>query len=225
VAGSFDSIDHARLFATVDERLGRGCAVSGWVRQWVAAAVWDGAELRRLPRGVPQGSPISPLLANLFLDTFDRRLREAGIPFVRYADDFIVLGRTPFDLAQSRRLVEETLTGLDLALNVQKTRVRSVDQSFRFLGAEIRADAILLPFDKKKTPKRPSYVAPVMPRALLSAFRAGHLAADRPFDWAPTGRQAVASGSAEDKRRARALGRLAGGPVGPALSSLKGTSR
>jgi group II intron reverse transcriptase/maturase len=225
VRSFFDSIDHARLFAIVDQRLGSRCPLAGWIRQWVQASVWDGEEIRFLPRGVPQGSPLSPLLANLFLDSFDRRLRQAGIPLVRYADDFIVLGRTPFALAESRVIVEETLAGLELSLNEEKTRVSSIDRSFRFLGAEIRADAILLPFDKKKAPKKPTYVAPIMPPALLRAHRAGHLVATRPLEWKSRPAERDPGGAAARNPRRPVLGRLAGDAVATVLISLKGGRR
>jgi hypothetical protein len=132
---------------------------------------------------VPQGSPLSPLLANYYLDEFDRRLRAARIFFIRYADDFLVLARTPFELADIRALVESALSDLHLDISVEKTRTTSFDKWFRFLGAEIQGNNIFLPFEKKKEPKRPVYVAPVMPPALLRAYRAGKLGAIRPLAW------------------------------------------
>jgi group II intron reverse transcriptase/maturase len=171
----FDSIDHELLLEKLALWLGASSPLLDWIRAWAAAVVWTGTELRCLPRGVPQGSPLSPLLANFYLDEFDRCLRQAGIPLVRYADDFLVLARTPFDLDEARRVVETALRKLGLELSPEKTRATRFEQWFQFLGADIQGDRILLPFDKKKPCKRPVAVAPVMPRALLSSYHAGHL--------------------------------------------------
>jgi retron-type reverse transcriptase len=57
------------------------------LRSWVKAQVWDGTRISALHAGVPQGSPISPLLANFYLEDFDRHLEESGRKLVRYADD------------------------------------------------------------------------------------------------------------------------------------------
>ncbi len=92
-----------------------------------------------------------------------------------------MLTRTPFDLAPAKQLVFGALADLGLQLNLEKTRTTTFDRFFRFVGAEIQGDAILLPFDKKKTPLSPVFVAPTMPSAVLRAWRAGHIKADRPF--------------------------------------------
>ena len=47
--------------------------------------------LQRTPTGVPQGGPLSPLLANILLDDLDKELEKRGQRFARYADDFIIL--------------------------------------------------------------------------------------------------------------------------------------
>ena len=70
--------------------------VMGLVRQWVRARVWDGRRVYRIGP-VSQGSPISPLLANFFLEEFDRVLEQSGRKLVRYADDFLILARTRED--------------------------------------------------------------------------------------------------------------------------------
>ena len=179
----FDSIDQNLLLEKLKRWLGAGSPLLRWIAQWLSGPVWDGAALGLVKKGVPQGSPLSPLLSNYYLDNFDRRLRAAGIQFVRYADDFLVLARTPFDLAEARQKVEEALRDLNLTLSVEKTQTTTFEQWFRFLGAEIQGDAILLPFDKNKKAKGEVFVAPVMPPALLRAYRTGHLKATRPFEW------------------------------------------
>ncbi|MCF1628221.1 reverse transcriptase domain-containing protein, partial [Tetragenococcus koreensis] len=55
------------------------------------AGVLDGEIIRSTPQGAQQGSPLSPLLANVYLDQLDKELEKRGHRFIRYADDFIVL--------------------------------------------------------------------------------------------------------------------------------------
>lgn len=211
IRSCFDSIDHARLFDRLAAWLGTGSPLLDWVRQWTAAAVWDGADVTRLSCGIPQGSPLSPLLANFFLDAFDRRLRAADIKFIRYADDFLVLTRTPFDLGPARQIVGEALADLGLELNAEKTRTTTFERRFRFLGAEIQGDAILLPFDKKKSALRPVFVAPVMPSAVLKAWRLGHVADNRPFV-RQAAQEAGSPPAVPSDRGSRLLATLAGRP-------------
>ena len=133
--------------------------------------VWDGERLYSLPRGIPQGSPLSPLLANCYLHGFDAELRSAGLRFVRYADDFLVVAKTPFELPEIRELVEGALRGLGLELSAEKTRFTSFDQHFKFLGAEMQGRQIFLPFEKEKFGRTAMDVACIMPPALRSQYR------------------------------------------------------
>jgi len=215
----FDSIDHELLFEKLTRWLGAGSPLLGWIGSWVAAAVWDGAAVRCLARGVPQGSPLSPLLANFYLDEFDQRLRRTGVQFVRYADDFLVLARSPFELAQSRTVVEEALKELRLNLSEEKTRTTTFEQWFRFLGADIQGERILLPFEQKKPAKRPVAVAPVMPRALLNAYRAGHLKPAGPLQWAA--RQVETTAAQASGSQGKRLAALAASPADAVLEALR----
>jgi len=95
----------------------------------------------------------------------------------------VVLARTPFELDEYRQTVEKVLGDLRLSLSTEKTRTTTFDQYFRFLGAEVQGNNILLPFEKMKTPKVPYYVAPVMPPALVHAYRLGHFKATGPLEW------------------------------------------
>jgi group II intron reverse transcriptase/maturase len=207
IRACFDSIDHERLVTRLRASLGDRSPVLAWLRACVAAPVWNGVEVRQLTRGVPQGSPLSPLLANFYLDAFDRTLRSAGIPLVRYADDFLVLARTPFDLQEHRRVVEQALDALGLQLNAEKTRTATFDRWFRFVGAEIQGEAILLPFEKPKTKLTATFVAEPMPRALVAAWRRGAIRVAGPFDStaapASPGARRPESMSAAPRHRAR----------------------
>jgi CRISPR-associated protein Cas1 len=85
-------------------------------------------------RGLPQGSPLSPLLANLYLDGIDEAMSTKGVRIVRYADDFLVMAKDrPASEAAARRVAAE-LNVLGLALDPAKTKVRDYDQTLRFLG-------------------------------------------------------------------------------------------
>ncbi|PXF52595.1 MAG: hypothetical protein C4B57_10845 [Deltaproteobacteria bacterium] len=57
------------------------------MEQWLKVEVWDGTSLIRLEKGIPQGSPISPIMANLFLDELDEEMLKKGFKIVRYSDD------------------------------------------------------------------------------------------------------------------------------------------
>ena len=132
----FDSIDHELLLEKLERNLGKKSPLFVWAELWVRACVWDGTGLLLLPRGVPQGSPLSPILANFYLHEFDSRLRALKIQFIRYADDFLILARTPFELAEHRKTLETILSDLRLSLNEEKTRTVTFDKEFRFVGAE-----------------------------------------------------------------------------------------
>jgi hypothetical protein len=131
-----------------------------------------------------------------------------------------VLARSLFEIADARHVVEQALAEWKLELSDEKTRVTNFAAGFRFLGAEIRNDQILLPFAKKKTPKSPVWVAPVIPPQILRAWRGGHLIA-RPWAWRPHRPSDTSAplGRAPDKHR-ESLDSLAGGAS--ALARLRG---
>jgi len=94
----------------------------------------------------------------------------------------VVLARTPFDLAAARDVVTAALAELRLNLNFDKTQTTTFDRWFRFLGAELQGDTILLPFEKSKAPLEMLFLAPPMPTALLRAYRMAQLRPKRVFD-------------------------------------------
>ena len=94
-------------------------------------------------RGLPLGTALSPLLANLYLDTFDRELERVlpGIHLVRYADDFVVLTRSEATAYALLDHAGAAAANLGLALNVEKTHVRRIAEGFDFLGIRFSAEA------------------------------------------------------------------------------------
>ena len=166
----FDSIPHDALLARLT-RLPLDPPIRRLFERWVRAEAWDGSRLFDLDLGIPQGSTVSPLLANLFLDQLDERLAAAGCQAVRYADDFLVLCRSPSDAERALALSEEILAGLALALDAEKTRVTSFDQGFRFLGATFLRDGIYRPWKTERREPANVTLPPPLDLATYIALR------------------------------------------------------
>ena len=106
--GLFDNVDHDILIDLVNERVSDG-SVLRLIRLFLEAGVkYDGA-VHATSIGTPQGGVISPLLANIYLNHLDRRLEELGVPFVRYADDFVVFCESKSDAEETLQLTRDIL--------------------------------------------------------------------------------------------------------------------
>lgn len=133
IASFFDAVDWDLLGAKLDALFPFEPLI-GLVRQWVEAPViFEGQRIVRT-RGLPQGSPLAPLLANLFLDEFDEHLLGRDYRLVRYADDFVVLCRSVDDALAAREEARAALSRLGLTYNEEKTAIRSMDDGFTYLG-------------------------------------------------------------------------------------------
>jgi RNA-directed DNA polymerase len=129
----FDRVQHDVLLVRVarkvhDKRLLR------LIGRYLRAGVMVGAELQPSLEGTMQGGPLSPLLANILLDDFDKELERRGLHFVRYADDFLVFTKTSEAARRVYVSVGRYLTRkLKLVVNRQKSRVCSTE-GVEFLG-------------------------------------------------------------------------------------------
>lgn len=130
------------------------------IRLWVKAEVYDGKKVFFMDKGIPQGTVVSPILSNLFLDEFDEAMIARGYQLVRYSDDFIVLAKTKPQAEKALKLTEEILERLRLSLDEEDTRVTDFKQGFRFLGLIFLGDSILKPFDFAKKEKKILYMPP-----------------------------------------------------------------
>ena len=84
-------------------------------------------------KGVMAGTPLAPLLSNLYLRALDGAFEEARIPFLRYADDMVVFG-TEQDVISHGADIERRLAAFGLELNARKTRLSAPGQPWEFLG-------------------------------------------------------------------------------------------
>jgi CRISPR-associated protein Cas1 len=138
----FDQIDHGLLLAQLSTHL-NDTALSNLISLWLSAVLHTpGEPACLLTRGVPQGSPLSPLLANLYLDPFDQCLRQAGLRLVRYADDFVVMCTSVAQAQHALGQVRESLSALKLRLNADKTRVTTFAAGFIFLGVRFHHNLV-----------------------------------------------------------------------------------
>ena len=132
----FDRIDQHLLFARL--RVMLAWEVRRLLLLWTRTRVIDGADHVRIVRGVPQGTPTSPLLANFYLTSFDEHLEFEGVRAVRYVDNIAAAARTEHEARNALAAMEAGLRPLGLELNRKADPVRSWEQGFEFLGFELR---------------------------------------------------------------------------------------
>ena len=130
------------------------------IELWIAAEVWDGSQLYRMKQGIPQGSVISPALANLFLDDLDEALLTAGQKLVRYADDFVVLCKDQPSAQRALALSEQVLASMHLTLDDKA--VTDFEHGFTFLGVTFMRSLILEPFDRPKREHKVLFMPPYL---------------------------------------------------------------
>ncbi len=130
----FDTIPHDPLFGKLSAYL-KSPGTTELIRMFVKMGRVDrNYKWKETKKGIPQGGVISPLLANFYLYPLDKLMVDHGYGFVRYADDFIILGRTEEDAKKAMAEAIDLLSKhLGLALN-EGAAVIPVSQGFEFLG-------------------------------------------------------------------------------------------
>jgi group II intron reverse transcriptase/maturase len=91
--GFFDEVDHCLLMNLLYQRVKCPTTLQ-LIRRWLRAPIWINDQLVKRRKGVPQGSPISPLLSNIMLHELDMEMEKRSLRFVRYADDFSIYCKT-----------------------------------------------------------------------------------------------------------------------------------
>jgi group II intron reverse transcriptase/maturase len=136
----FDLVCHQRLTAKLAERVGDRRLLVLIGRMLKAKVVLPDGVVISMEQGVPQGSPLSPLLSNVVLDEFDRELDRRGHRFVRYADDAKVYVRSERAGQRVRASLTEFIERrLRLRVNESKSAVARPEDR-HFLGFRLRRD-------------------------------------------------------------------------------------
>lgn len=131
----FDTIPHGPLIRRVQEKVADS-RVLGLIEAFLRQRIMEGAKHWTPNGGTPQGAVLSPLLANIYLDPLDWRMREAGYEMVRYADDFVILCRSEEEAHEALEQVRQWVGRVGLTLHPVKTRIVDASQwgGFDFLG-------------------------------------------------------------------------------------------
>ena len=136
--GYFDSIPHDRLMDRLKEKIADGRVLS-LIESFLKASILDDAVAWTPEAGAPQGAVLSPLLSNIYLDPLDHLLAQSGFEMVRYADDFVILCRTPEEAVKALDVVTQWTACHGLTLHPTKTKIVDArTESFVFLGYEFR---------------------------------------------------------------------------------------
>ena len=101
--------------------------------------------------GVIQGSPLSPLLANIYLHSFDKAMARAGVRLVRYADDLLLLCRSERRAQHALAQAQKHLAKLKLTLNPKKTHIANLNTGVEFLGHVFDKDGCYQPVSEPRT--------------------------------------------------------------------------
>ena len=109
--------------------------------------------------GLPIGHPLSPCLANLYLDAFDEKIKDLDLKLIRYADDFLIFCKTKEQAEEVIPKVENILSGLNLKIKKEKTAIKNVSEGFEFLGYTFQGGELdVFKAPEMKLLKKPLYV-------------------------------------------------------------------
>jgi RNA-directed DNA polymerase len=129
----FDTVNQSMLMEILSRRI-KDNRVLSLIQKFLNAGIMDRGMFIRSDVGVPQGGPISPLLANIMLNELDQRLEEWGYRFVRYADDLMIFTKSKRAGQRQFQRVSKFIEGkLKLKINKEKTSITRLNQ-IKYLG-------------------------------------------------------------------------------------------
>jgi len=129
----FDEVNHCYLLQLLYRKI-KCRETLRLIRKWLRAPILIDGKLVKRRKGVPQGSPLSPLLSNIMLHELDRELEKQGLRFVRYADDFSIYTKTKYTARKVGNASFKFLRNkLKLPINREKSGIRR-PVNFTILG-------------------------------------------------------------------------------------------
>ncbi len=147
LAKFFDRVQHDVLLARVARKV-RDKRLLKLIGRYLRVGVMVEGLCQPSEEGTMQGGPLSPLLSNIYLDDLDKELERRGLPFVRYADDFVIFTKSDAAAQRVYASVERFLRKrLKLSVNHDKSCIRKTDgleyvgYEFRGFGGQIRVSA------------------------------------------------------------------------------------
>ena len=138
----FDTLNHELIIKSVNEKISDG-KVLRLIRTFLESGILEDGAFEETPIGSPQGGVISPLLMNIYMDKFDKKMMERGIRIVRYADDILVFAKSESEAGRYRTLATNILQNeLKLTVNSKKTHITNVYKGVPYLGFIIKRNYI-----------------------------------------------------------------------------------
>lgn len=130
----FDTVNHSRLIRKLSTRIKDGRVIS-LITRMLKSGVWTQGKVEKSEIGLMQGGPLSPLLANIYLDELDKELEKRGHRFARYADDLVILCKSKRSAQRTLKSVTRFIEGrMKLKVNETKTTVSHITFGVKFLG-------------------------------------------------------------------------------------------
>jgi CRISPR-associated protein Cas1 len=134
IVGYFDNVRHDLLLKKLEAAL-KGQIGAQEIVDLVALTLEHQAlQTGSMGRGIAQGSPLSPLLANLYLDALDEKMHGRGVRLIRFADDFVILCKKRKSADDVLRDATDILAEHGLEMQAKGTKVTDFDRGFEFLG-------------------------------------------------------------------------------------------
>ncbi len=136
----FDTINKDKMMSLLQKEI-KDKSVLRLINKYLQAGILKGSQLIKSQEGTPQGSPLSPLLSNIYLDQVDKELERRQIRFVRYADDIQIYARS---IKSAYRIKENTIRLIEgnrikLKVNEEKSAVKKLNEA-KFLGYSFRRE-------------------------------------------------------------------------------------
>ena len=132
----FDTLNHELLMNLLHRKI-QDMRVLRIIKKYLKSGVMENGVVSKTEEGSPQGGPLSPLLANIYLNEFDWKMHSRGVKTVRYADDIVVFAKSKRAAERLLEFSRKYLEGkLKLKMNTEKSKVTSIFavKEFKFLG-------------------------------------------------------------------------------------------